>query len=194
MSMACWGCTGIGKSIPCPPQRHTRESGRHDRDDTEPFRRTLLGEPLEGKLHEWFLWGGTGDGPSRKVRHRASSLPDNGTIRSSSRSSGSDILKGVGGAASITTPRCASQPTGSSSPSGRRFPPQDLVPPRCSRRLPYPTVTDPEDPPLRPERHIANSITTMRIRLINALIKTLPRCPCCGSNAATYRLSLIHIS
>jgi hypothetical protein len=36
----------------------------------------LLGEPLEGKLHEWFLWGGTGDGPSRKVRHRASSLPD----------------------------------------------------------------------------------------------------------------------
>src|SRR5450759_4058524 len=76
MSMACWGCTGIGKSIPCPPQRHTRESGRHDRDDTEPFRRTLLGEPLEGKLHEWFLWGGTGNGPSRKVRHRASSLPD----------------------------------------------------------------------------------------------------------------------
>jgi hypothetical protein len=22
--------------------------------------------------------------------------------------------------------------------------------------------------------------------LINALIKTLPRCPCCGSNATTY--------
>src|SRR6266567_9539452 len=41
--------------------------------------------------------------------------------------------------------------------------------------------------PLRPERHIPNSIATMRIRLINALIKTLPRCPCCGGNAATYR-------
>jgi len=40
---------------------------------------------------------------------------------------------------------------------------------------------------LRPERHIANSIATMRIRLVNALIKTLPRCPCCGSNAATNR-------
>src|ERR1035437_3619586 len=76
MSMACWGCTGIGKSIPCLARRPARESARHARDDTYPFRRTLLGEPLEGKLHEWFLWGGTGDGPSRKVRHRASSLPD----------------------------------------------------------------------------------------------------------------------
>ena len=34
--------------------------------------------------------------------------------------------------------------------------------PRCSRNLPYPTVTDPEAPPLRPERHIPNSIATMR--------------------------------
>ena len=34
MSTACWGCTGTGKSTPCPPRRHTRESGRHDRDDT----------------------------------------------------------------------------------------------------------------------------------------------------------------
>jgi hypothetical protein len=40
---------------------------------------------------------------------------------------------------------------------------------------------------LRPERHIPNSIATMRIRQINAPIKTLPRCPCCGSNVATYR-------
>ena len=67
------------------------------------------------------------------------------------------------------------------------IPPQDLVPPRSYRRLSYPTVIDLEDPPLRPERHIANSIATMRVRLINALIKTLPRCPCCGSNTATYR-------
>jgi hypothetical protein len=27
----------------------------------------------------------------------------------------------------------------------------------------------------------------MRLRLINALIKTLPRCPCCGNNAQTFR-------
>jgi hypothetical protein len=42
-------------------------------------------------------------------------------------------------------------------------------------------------PPLRPERHIANSIATTRVRLINALIKTFPRCPCCGANAVKHR-------
>ena len=34
----------------------------------------MLGELLEGKLHEQFLWGGTGNGPSRKVRHRGQFL------------------------------------------------------------------------------------------------------------------------
>ena len=41
-----------------------------------------------------------------------------------------------------------------------------------SRRLPFPPVIDPEDPPLRPERHIPNSITTVRIRPTRALIDT----------------------
>jgi hypothetical protein len=67
------------------------------------------------------------------------------------------------------------------------IPPQDLVPPRRSRRLSYPRVIDPEDPPSRPERHIPNSIATMRLRLIRALVKTLPRCPCCGVFAGTYK-------
>ena len=58
---------------------------------------------------------------------------------------------------------------------------EDLIPPRCSRNLSYPTVTDPEDPPLRPERHIPNSIATMRRRLIGALVRSLPRCPCCNA-------------
>ena len=59
-----------------------------------------------------------------------------------------------------------------------------LQSPRCSRNLPYPTVTDPEEPPLRPERHIPNSIATMRRRLIAAIIGCLPRCPCCGGSTA----------
>src|SRR6266403_1702869 len=42
-----------------------------------------------------------------------------------------------------------------------------------------PQVTDPEDPPSRPERHIPNSIATMRQRLVTALVRTLSRCPCC---------------
>ncbi len=46
--------------------------------------------------------------------------------------------------------------------AGDDFPLLDLVPPRCSRNLSYPTVTDPEAPPLRPERHIPNSIATIK--------------------------------
>jgi hypothetical protein len=37
------------------------------------------------------------------------------------------------------------------------------------------------DPPLRPERHIPNSIPTLRRRLIAGLIERLPRCPCCDN-------------
>jgi hypothetical protein len=37
--------------------------------------------------------------------------------------------------------------------------------------------TDPEAPPIRPERHIPNSIATLRGRIIVALARTLPRCP-----------------
>ncbi len=66
-----------------------------------------------------------------------------------------------------------------------RIPPQDLVPPLTSRRLRYPKIIDPGAPPLRPERHFPNSIATMRLRLINALVRTIPRCPCCGVMAAT---------
>jgi len=47
--------------------------------------------------------------------------------------------------------------------------------------LAYPKVIDPAVPPLRPERHIPNSIATMRRRLIAALVRTLPRCPCCSA-------------
>jgi SRSO17 transposase len=104
----------------------------------------------------------------------------NAIIRNSSRRSGSAITKGADGQGSIIMPPCASRPMDSWSPRGRPFPPQDLVPPGCSRYLPYPKVTDPEDPPLRPERHIPNSIATMRRRLINAIVTRLSRCPCCG--------------
>jgi membrane fusion protein, multidrug efflux system len=48
-----------------------------------------------------------------------------------------------------------------------------------------PPVTDPKAPPLRPERHIPNSIATLRRRLIVELIEHLPRCPCCGAGKIT---------
>src|SRR5262249_9365672 len=44
--------------------------------------------------------------------------------------------------------------------------------PRRSRDLPFSRVIDPEAPPVRPQRHIPNSISTVRRRLIIALART----------------------
>ncbi len=56
------------------------------------------------------------------------------------------------------------------------IPPQDLVPLRGAKNLPFPMVTDPDAPPLRTARHVPNSIATMRRRLVVALAGTLSRC------------------
>ena len=61
------------------------------------------------------------------------------------------------------------------------FPPQQLLPKCSSRNLPYPKVIDPEAPPLGPERHVPNSIPTLRRRLIIELVANLSRCPCCAA-------------
>ncbi len=58
-------------------------------------------------------------------------------------------------------------------------PPQDNVAPSSSKNLPYPTVIDPADPPIRPERHVPNSITSVRITVVKAIARTILRCPCC---------------
>ena len=66
--------------------------------------------------------------------------------------------------------------------------------PRSAARFPhlsFPTVTDPEAPPMRPERHIPNSIATLRRRLIAILVRRLPRCPCCAPHP-THPHTLYH--
>lgn len=60
------------------------------------------------------------------------------------------------------------------------------APPRESRQktlheaknLPYPRITSFEAGP-RTQRHVPSSITSLRLRIAAALLKTLPRCPCC---------------
>src|SRR3954468_11352225 len=89
-------------------------------------------------------------------------------------------MRGAAGAVSITTLRFASQPTASWFRNGGRFPPQDQ-PPRSSKRLAFPRVIDPAAPPIRPERHVLNSIATVRRRLTVALARSLERCPCCAT-------------
>jgi hypothetical protein len=51
--------------------------------------------------------------------------------------------------------------------------------PGGAKCLAYPRVPHPEAPPIRPERHIENSIATIRRQLTVALARTLMRCPCC---------------
>ncbi len=58
-----------------------------------------------------------------------------------------------------------------------RIPPRD-GPPRSSRRLLFPPVTNPEAPPIRPERHVPNSLATVRRPLTVGLVRSLERCPC----------------
>ena len=69
---------------------------------------------------------------------------------------------------------------------------RETIPPSGSHsaalfpKLAVPSGYRPEDPPLRPERHIPNSIATMRERLIDAIVRCLPRCPCCHSQNRRY--------
>ena len=60
-------------------------------------------------------------------------------------------------------------------PSGH---PLGLPAPAASKHLTFPPVQAPDDPPLRPERHVPNSIATLRRRIAVALARELPRCPC----------------
>jgi SRSO17 transposase len=59
------------------------------------------------------------------------------------------------------------------------IPPQQQVPPGFSKRLRFPKLIARGVPPLRPERHVPNSISTVRRKLSAALASTLSRCPCC---------------
>ena len=61
---------------------------------------------------------------------------------------------------------------------------RSLIPPSgdkscSSKRLVYPRVIDPADPPIPAERHIKASIATIRIKLARSIARRLPRCPCC---------------
>jgi SRSO17 transposase len=107
----------------------------------------------------------------------------------SNRRSASGITKAAAGAAFTTTPRSAPP---SSSWNARRVPPQDLVASGQSKKLVFPKVTSQGDMPLRPERHLPNSIATLKRRIAAALARALPRCPCCGSTkqGPNYRSSL----
>ena len=58
------------------------------------------------------------------------------------------------------------------------FPPPATSGRHPSKHLPYPKVTDPAAPPIRHERHVATSMTTLCTAIARALARAMPRCPC----------------
>jgi hypothetical protein len=61
--------------------------------------------------------------------------------------------------------------------------------PRCAVQFPPSALPDgyrPRGSAPRPERHIPNSIATVRRRLIAILVWRLPRCPCCAASTARH--------
>jgi SRSO17 transposase len=64
------------------------------------------------------------------------------------------------------------------------------APTKMFKEVTIPEIIGRGDPPLRPERHVPNSIATVRRRLNAALVSTLSRCPCCIraiSSQSSYR-------
>ena len=47
------------------------------------------------------------------------------------------------------------------------------------KKSPFPVVIDPEAPPIRPQRHVPNSIATIRLELAAAIAHRLLQCPHC---------------
>ena len=63
-------------------------------------------------------------------------------------------------------------------------PKKTLPHPISAKCLPYPKASGPAAP-LRRQRHVPNSITTLRLELAAALIAALDRCPCCARKVET---------
>src|SRR4051794_29091715 len=85
--------------------------------------------------------------------------------------------RAAAGAASTITPPCASRPTASWWPSAAAFPLRAGDP--GSGRPSAPRATGRAARLVRPERHSPASIATLRRHLAVALMRRLPRCPCC---------------
>ncbi len=51
------------------------------------------------------------------------------------------------------------------------IPPQDLIPPGCSKNLPFPTVADPAAPPIRPQRHVPKNGFVEPSLLVRAIVQ-----------------------
>ena len=119
------------------------------------------------------------DGHARGAgRDREAALADRARLRGAEAGAGARPLRGPR-LARLPPPRrpCASPRTPSWWPSAAAFPLRAGDP--GSRPPSGRPATAPGAPPVRPERHSPASIATLRRHLAVALMRRLPRCPCC---------------
>ena len=100
-------------------------------------------------------------------------------ISNSNRNLDLAIMKAAVGVDSIITPACASPPMAFSSLSGWHLPPEAAAPSQGSDCRHAPNPSSSAAVPIRPERHAADSIATIRWHIAIELARRLPRCPCC---------------
>jgi hypothetical protein len=65
--------------------------------------------------------------------------------------------------------------------TGDNSPLRTSLRPEIQKNPPFPIVTDPAAPPIRPQRNVPNSSVTLHHYLIVAIARMLPRCPYCVS-------------
>jgi len=67
------------------------------------------------------------------------------------------------------------------------IPPQDPATSFSSKNPPYQQVIDPVDLPIRPERHVVNSIASVRVAIARAIARKLPRRSWAAARSASRR-------
>ncbi|CAG2324361.1 transposase, degenerate [Burkholderia sola] len=138
-------------------------------DDAEPLKYWLSTLPQTRRSNDWFM------------SPRCAGV-SSGTIRISSGSLAWDTSKDVAGVASITMHRCVLLPMDFLLLNAS-FKATVKKTPRSATRLPYPRITC-HAGPQRAQRHVADSITTLRWRIAAYIARRLERCPFCSASNA----------
>jgi hypothetical protein len=79
------------------------------------------------------------------------------------------------------------------SQSGAPFPPHPRDTSHPSRYLSYPKTSGLADLPIRPERHVRNSIATVRITIARLMARKLDRCPVADASASMQAYNTVRL-
>src|SRR5262249_36311218 len=102
------------------------------------------------------------------------------------------ISRAAGGEGFTTMPPYALPLMRSWWPKGPLFPPHKRVAARSSKCLPFPKITARGELPIRTERHVPDSIATLRREIAVRLVAAIERCQCC-TEPRSNRKNRLHV-